>query len=288
MYSFGQVKRCCDTYVYEGYIQVEPDKKLGINLNFLILLDSTMVGSYYYKPNRGSLKVVGKFNRDFTFTLFERDTKDSLTGIFEGNLNKDFKFASGKWTDGTKKKAFDFEIKQVVGKSYWDYIKKNRALFEYKNLNQAIRSERNVLSIDMSNKGVDTLPDELSRLDRIVSINLLGNEFQSFPIVLSKLVTLDEISLSSNQLMNVGPEIGRLKNLRILIMNNNKIKQLPKEIGELANLLYLELGNNLLTRLPEELKFLTSLQELHIERNRLDEIEKQRLKKMLPNCIIHF
>ncbi|RYZ78907.1 MAG: hypothetical protein EOP04_28800, partial [Proteobacteria bacterium] len=100
MSSFGQVKRCCDTYVYEGYIQVDPNKKLEINLNFLVLLDSTMVGSYYYERNRGSLKLIGRFNRDFTFTLIERDTEDSLTGIFEGTLNKDYKFASGKWTDG--------------------------------------------------------------------------------------------------------------------------------------------------------------------------------------------
>jgi Leucine-rich repeat (LRR) protein len=286
--TFGQDKKCCDTYVYEGYILTDQNKKLEINLNFLVLLDSTMVGSYYYDPHCGSLKLVGKLNPDFTFYLVERDKTDNITGFFEGKLNTDYKLAIGKWTDGKKEQVFDFEIKQIIGKSYWDYIKKNRALNEYKNIKQAIRQKDKVLSIDVASQGLDKLPNKLYLLDKIVSINLLGNQFETFPTVLSKMTTLDEISLSSNQLTSVGAEIGQLKNLRILIMNNNQLKELPKEIGELTNLLYLEIGNNQLTSLPEEIRYLTSLQVLHIERNNLSETEKQRIKKLLPKCIIHF
>jgi Leucine-rich repeat (LRR) protein len=286
--SLGQDKKCCDTYVYEGYILTNQNKKLEINLNFLVLLDSTMVGSYYYDPNWGSLKLVGKLNPDFSFYLVERDKTDSITGFFEGKLNTDFKLASGKWTDGKKEKVFDFEIHQVIGKSYWDYIKKNRALYEYKSLKKAIRHKHKVLSIDLASQGLDKLPEKLSRLDKIVSINLLGNQFETFPTVLCQLTTLDEISLSSNQLTSVSAEIGKLINLRILIINNNQLKELPKEMGDLTSLLYLEIGNNQLTSLPEEIKYLTSLQELHIERNNLNEKEKERIKKLLPKCVIHF
>lgn len=286
--TFGQDKKCCETYVYEGYILTDQNKKLEINLSFLVLLDSTMVGSYHYAPNWGSLKLVGKLNPDFTFYLVERDKSDSISGFFEGKLNKDFKLATGKWTDEKKQKVFDFEIKQVIGKSYWDFIKKNRALFEYKNITQAIRQKHKVLSIDVASQRLSKLPNKLSRLDNIVSINLLGNQFETFPTVLSQLTTLDEISLSSNKLTSVGAEIGQLKNLRILIMNNNQLKELPKEIGELTNLLYLEIGNNKLTSLPEEIKHLASLQELHIERNNLNDMEKQRIKRLLPKCVIHF
>jgi Leucine-rich repeat (LRR) protein len=63
---------------------------------------------------------------------------------------------------------------------------------------------------------------------------------------------------------------------------------LPKEIGELINLLYLEIGNNQLTTLPEEIKFVTTLQELHIERNNLSDKEKERIRKLLPQCVIYF
>jgi hypothetical protein len=263
-----------------------------------------MVGSYYYEPSLGSdsveiapyyhespyssLKLVGKLHPDFSFYWVERTETDSITGFFEGKLSLDFKFAAGKRSDKKEEKFYNFEIKQVTGKSYWDYIKKNRGLYEYKNLDEAIENKHKVLSIDVENQHLKKLPNELSQLDKIVSINLLGNYFESFPTVLSQLTTLDEISLSSNRLKKISNKIGRLKNLRILIMNFNQLKKLPKEIGELTNLLYLDIGNNQLTSLPEEIKYLTNLQELHINRNQLSETEKQRIRTLLPKCVIHF
>ena len=286
--TFSQDKSFCPTYVYDGFIQTNTGQKLEIKLNFLVLLDSTLVGSYYYKPQNGSLKIVGHLNPDNTFNLVERDKNDSITGYFNGTVSIDKKEASGEWTSNKKGKVFTFKLYQSEEKSYWDFIKKNRALYEYTDLNQAISEFDKVLSIDVASQKIDKLPNEIERLNKIVSCNLLGNEFKSFPLELTKLITLDEISLSSNELTEVTPEIGKLKNLRILIMNNNRLTELPKEIGELTNLLYLEIGNNQLTKLPDEIKYLTSLQELHIERNKLSETEKARIKKLLPNCVIHF
>lgn len=288
IHSFSQGKYFCPTYVYEGLIKTDKEVKLEIKLNFLVLLDSTLVGSYYYKPQNGSLKLVGNLNKNNTFNLIERDVNENITGIFDGKVSSDKTKISGTWTTPNKDKTFNFELTQVKGKSYWDIIQKNRALFEYKDLKQAIKKKDKVFSIDVASQNLKKLPEKLYELTNIVSINLLGNQFTEFPTVLSKLKTLDEISLSSNELTKVGTEIGELKNLKILIMNNNQLKSLPKEIGELTNLLYLEIGNNELTSLPEDIKYLTSLQELHIEGNRLSEIEKNRIKKLLPNCVIHF
>jgi Leucine-rich repeat (LRR) protein len=285
---YSQGKSCCQTYVYEGSIETTEGQKLKISLNFLVLLDSTLVGSYYYNPQNGTLKLVGHLNSDNTINLIERDKNDSITGFFNGIVSLDYSTVNGQWLSAEKDKKFKFELTQVKGKSYWDFIKKNRALVEYSNLKLAINENEKVLSIDVASQGLSKLPRKLNRLDKIVSINLLGNEFKSLPIVLTKLTTLDEISLSSNDLTAVTSKIGRLKNLRILIMNNNQLTELPPEIGEITNLLYLEIGNNKLTTLPDEIKYLTSLQELHIERNNLNEIEKGRIKKLLPNCVIHF
>lgn len=285
---FGQENFFRPTYVFEGSIQTDKGRELKVNMNFLVLLDSTIIGSYFYKPSNGSLKLVGQLNADNTFALVERNDKDSVTGYFNGVLSTDKKAASGKWTVPSKDKQFSFLLNRIEGKSYWDYIKKNRSLYEYSDLQLAVKEADKVLSIDVGDKGIDKLPKQLANLKKIVSVNLMGNNFTSFPTVLSRLTTLDEISLSTNQLKSVGKEIGRLKNLRILIMNNNQLSELPKEIGELTNLLYLEIGNNKLKRLPEEIKYLTNLQELHIERNMLSDGEKQRIKRLLPNCIIHF
>ena len=257
-------------------------------MNFLVLLDSTIVGSYFYKPSNGSLKVVGQLRNDNSFTLTERNEKDRITGYFYGNLAMDNKSASGQWTSPNKDRLFTFQLNRQIGKSYWDYIKKNRSLYEYTSLELAIKESDKVLGVDVASQNLSDLPKPLINLKNIVSINLLGNEFNSFPAVLCKLTTLDEISLSSNNLTRVSKEIRQLKNLRILIMNNNQLVELPNELGELTNLLYLEIGNNKLKSLPEKIKYLTNLQELQIERNALSETAKLKIKRLLPNCVIHF
>jgi hypothetical protein len=286
--AMGQVKGFRPTYTFEGTITTTTGQKLPITRNFLVLLDSTMVGSYYYTPRNGSLKLVGKLRANNTFQLVERNEVGTITGYFHGQLASDKKRAAGEWSSPTQAQPFSFKLAQVVGKSYWDYIHKNRSLQEYTSLKAAIRKGAKVLSVDVASQELSSLPSTLDKLTRIVSINLLGNNFTAFPSILSELSTLDEVSLSSNKLTTVGPEIGRLKELRILIMNNNQLRELPKEVGELTNLLYLEIGNNRLASLPEQVKYLTNLQELHIERNDLNGKEKKRIQQWLPNCIIHF
>ena len=276
------------TYVFEGQIKTDKGRNLKVKMNFLVLLDSTIVGTYHYRALNGSLKLTGLLKDDNSFVLIERNEKDSITGYFKGILSADKKSASGKWTSPTKDNNGSFLLNRKIGKSYWDYIKKNRSLYEYSDLKAAVKVSDKVLSIDVASQGLSKLPKQLANLKKILSISLLGNNFTSFPTVLSKLTTLDEISLSSNKVSFVGKEIKHLKNFRILIMNNNQLIELPKEIGELTNLLYLEIGNNKLKRLPEEIKYLTNLQELHIERNLLSKMEKEKIKRMLPNCVVHF
>ena len=285
---FGQENYFRQTYVFDGFIKTNKGQELKINMNFLVLLDSTIVGSYYYKPSNGSLKIVGQLRIDNSFTLTERNEKDGITGFFYGNLATDKKAASGQWTSPTKDKPFTFQLNREEGKSYWDYITKNRSLHEYSNLELAIKESDEVLSIDVASQNLNKLSEQLGGLKNILSINLLGNEFNAFPSVLGKLTTLTEISLSSNNLTSVGKEIRFLKDLRILILNNNQLTELPKEIGELTNLLYLEIGNNKLKSLPENVKYLTNLQVLHIERNAISESEKKKINRLLPNCVIHF
>ena len=285
---FSQEKSCCTTYVFDGYIETDKGKQLEINFNFLVLLDSTLVGSYYYKPKNGSLKLAGQLYKDNSFELVERNNKGNITGFFKGDLNSDNSRAYGVWNSPHIHTNYKFQLNKLEGKSYWDYIRKNRSLYEYKDLKQAVKENEKVFSIDVASQNLKELPREIAKFRNIVSINLLGNSFTKFPVELCSLTTLDEISMSSNELSIITSEIGELKNLRILIMNFNQLKSLPKEIGQLTNLLYLELGRNQLSTLPEEIKYLINLQELHIDNNKLSEMEKKRIQRLLPNCVIHF
>lgn len=276
------------TYVCEGYIQISETKQLPIKLNYLVLLDSTVVGSYFYKPSFGTLSLAGEFNTDGTFVLYERDGKNNITGIFKGKRSSD-KTIHGHWTDTRKNTSYPFFLEVVDdSKSYWSYIKKFRSLPEFHSIQLAIKNPYKVLAFDIDNQAQTSLPASFAKLKNVRSINIGGNQFKAFPIVVSKLPQLQELSMSSNGMEAVGPSIGNLKNLRILIINFNKLKELPKEIGHLKKLLYLELGNNQLKALPSTIANLQQLQELHIERNKLSELEKAKIKRLLPNCIIHF
>lgn len=284
----GQDKFFRQTYVFDGNMEISTEKSVSFKMNFLILIDSSIVGSYYYNPGNGSLKLSGILKSDLSFVFVERDENDSITGYFNGKLSSDFDGAFGTWKSSLISKETPFKLKRAENTSYWSIIKKNRGYYEYTDFNTALEKSDSVLSIDVAGKGLQSVPKEIKKLKYLESINLLGNAIQVFPIELTKVPSLDEISLSSNSVASITPKIKKLHNLKILIINNNQLQSLPKQIGDLSNLLYLELGNNQLTSLPEEIKYLTNLQELHIERNRFSEEEKNRIKKLLPNCIIHF
>jgi len=297
--SFSKAKRkpdnfgFCPTYSYEGYYVTAEGEKQEITMSMMILLDSTMLGSYYNnEKNSVVYKLGGHLNEDLSFNIGEKVDEKWL---FEwtGKRSADGKLLQGKRKDLSTGKEYDFSLSVAFGKSYWDYIRKNRGYEEYTNLKKAVKHKHDVLCIDVANQGLTKLPANLSSLDRIESINLLGNRFEAFPSVLAELTTLDEISLSSNGMKYIGPEIGKLKNLRILIINKNNLKTLPKEIGELTNLLYLDVGENPLNELPEEIKNLTNLQELYIDNwqpssERFSEEQIRQIQEWLPNCKIHF
>ena len=277
----------CPTYTYEGFYRAEDGTQQNITVTMMKLLNKTMLGSYYIEGmSRDVYKLGGQMNKDRTFSVDEW-VNDSVSYVWNGTQSADGKSLWGTRTELSSGKVYDFSVQAVFGKSYWDYIRKNRGYKEYTDLEKAVKHSHDVLSIDVANQGLTTLPNDLAKLDRIESINLLGNKFDTFPPVLAEMTTLDEISLCQNGLSYIGPEIGKLKKLRILILSSNKLKTLPKEIGELTNLLYLDLDWNPLKSLPEEIKNLTSLQELHI-RNGFTEEQKNQIQEWLPNCKILF
>ncbi|WP_214229575.1 leucine-rich repeat domain-containing protein [Pedobacter sp. B4-66] len=285
----AQANRFRPTYVCEGYIKLSEIKKLPIKLNYLVLLDSTIVGSYFYKSSFGTLTLTGKINKDGSFILYERDEKNDVTGCFIGKKLPDKRTINGIWTNNKNEKSYPFSLTILDdSKSYWSYIRKFRALPEYHNIQLAVKNPDKVVAFDIDDQAQTSLPKSFAKLKNVLSINIGGNQFKAFPVVISELQQLQELSMSSNGMEAVGPEIGNLKDLRILIINFNKLKELPIEIGSLKKLLYLELGNNQLKALPSTIVNLQQLQELHIERNKLSEKEKAKIKNLLPNCIIHF
>lgn len=276
------------TYNYEGSIQSSANRKLPVTLNFLVLLDSTVVGAYYYEPQNGQLKLSGTFNKNYSITLFEWDSKENNTGQFDGQVSRDRRSITGSWTSADKKHKYPFSLNLVTGmRSYWDYIKKKQTLKEYKNIESALREPDKVQRLNLGDQDHKTLPKALIKFSKMTSINLLGNNFKTFPVILTKLPQLEEVSFASTGMKYIGPEIGRLKSLRILILDFNALDNVPAEIGELTNLLYLDLSTNKnLKSLPPSIANLKQLQELNIENTGISKQEIQRIKSWLPHCVV--
>jgi len=283
-----QDKSFCPTYVYKGYILENNGRKIEINLNFLVLLDSTIVGSYYYKAQNGSLSLSGKLYPDNSLEIVERTKEDKITGYFKGKIAPNKESFNGRWVSPKNEKTYDFTLNQMHNGSYWDYIKKFRSLPEFHNIDSAMANTNKVLSVDLSDKEIKGITDNWCELKNVISVNLLANHIHVFPKVLTTLPKVEEISLSSNEMKYVGPEIGKLKSLRVLYINFNLLNKLPNEIGELSNLLCLDISSNNIKSLPREIVNLRQLQELHAENNHLSKGEMEKIKKSLPNCVVYF
>jgi Leucine-rich repeat (LRR) protein len=271
--------------VYEGIINANTELK--IKLNFLVLLDSSLVGSYNYEKHGGTLILSGKQLTDSTVIAYE-SLNNEHTGTFEGLWFNNKEQLEGFWYSPNRDKSYPFQLTAVHGESFWNYIKKFRSLPEFTNLDSAVRNPDFVLALDVKGQRISELPSEVKYLRNMISCNLIGNPLKQLNPELLTLKQLEELSLSSTQLENLPKEIGNLTNLRVMTLNFNKLTEIPDSFGQLTSLLYLDLGDNNLTSLPKSFKYLTQLQELKLDDNNFSEKEKVKIKKMLPNCKIFF
>ena len=119
--------------------------------------------------------------------------------------------------------------------------------------------------LDLSNKGLTSLPAEIWQLKNLTKLYLFRNQLTSIPKELAQLKNLTALGLDINQLTSVPKELGQLKNLTLLDLDENKLMSVPKELGQLKNLVSLNLSFNELTSIPKELGQLTKLERLDLE-----------------------
>ncbi|WP_427158351.1 leucine-rich repeat domain-containing protein [Aliinostoc sp. HNIBRCY26] len=130
----------------------------------------------------------------------------------------------------------------------------------------------NVTELDLSFKGLTTLPPEIGQLTNLQTLFLWGNQLSSLPPEIGKLVNLQSLELSSNQLSSLPPEIVQLVNLQSLELSSNQMSSLPPEFRKLVNLQTLDLRFNQLSSLPPEIGKLVNLQSLNLYNNQLSSL----------------
>ncbi|HEY3360906.1 MAG TPA: COR domain-containing protein [Methanosarcina sp.] len=142
--------------------------------------------------------------------------------------------------------------------------------------------ESGVTTLDLSSKGLTSLPPEIAELKNLTELYISSNQLTSLPPEIAELKNLTELYIFDNQLTSLPPEIAELKNLTTLNLHNNQLTSLPSEIKELKNLITLDLYNNQLTSLPPEIAELKNLTQLYIFDNQLTSLppEIKELKNL--------
>ncbi|XP_056153642.1 leucine-rich repeat-containing protein 18 [Lampris incognitus] len=125
--------------------------------------------------------------------------------------------------------------------------------------------------LDLSNKGISTMPKCILKLCDIEELDLSRNLLTKVPDFIDKFVNLRFLDLHSNYLEHISAAIGRLQNLVTLNLCNNRLtpRSLPSELGLLGKLHKLNLGLNQLDTLPTAIGALKELRQIGLFDNRL-------------------
>jgi len=142
--------------------------------------------------------------------------------------------------------------------------------------------------LDLSSNGLKTLSSEIKYLNQLkrLSLSLKESLFahqytmydRHYP--LKKLSFYSPFSKKNNIIKN------KLSNFLKNYYKKNYLQTLPSEIGELKRLQKFDLSYNKLEKLPNEIRKLNNLKYLNLKYNKLK--EKNKIKKLLPNCEIIF
>ena len=136
--------------------------------------------------------------------------------------------------------------------------------------------------LDLSNIGLDYLPDEIFNLSSLTKINLKGNNLKFLPLAFKKLNNLIELDLGKNLFTDVPEEIISLKSLEILNIADNKIEEITERIILCKKLQILDLSNNRIQVIPPQVGLLDGLRQLKLSNNEIETLseEIQELEKL--------
>ena len=129
--------------------------------------------------------------------------------------------------------------------------------------------------LNLSERGLTSLPDTIGELVELRELNLHKNRLTTLPDSIGRLTNLRLLDLVNNKLTGIPTTIGNLNHLEELHLYHNQLASLPVEVGQLSELQKLDLEDNLLTSLPEVLGQLRALRFLRLEQNRLNSLPEE-------------
>ena len=139
--------------------------------------------------------------------------------------------------------------------------------------------------LNLSNKGIDALPEELTKLQNLEFLFLCDNNLETIPSWISKFKKLRALHLSNNKISTLPKEIFDIKTLADFCLHGNRLTTLPEEIGNLTNLMQLSISNNDISELPHSIVNLKRIRSLQIENTPIEHIPAEFLENIHPDIL---
>ncbi len=122
-----------------------------------------------------------------------------------------------------------------------------------------------VKRLNLSNCGLASLPNDLTRFINLESLELEGNNLNRSDLhQLCQLTKLKSLTLDNCNLNKIPSGVFCLKSLEKINLFNNNLKYLPAELFTLTEMQELQLGGNLLISLPNGILKMKKLRMLEI------------------------
>ncbi|MBN2151250.1 MAG: leucine-rich repeat domain-containing protein [Candidatus Lokiarchaeota archaeon] len=171
----------------------------------------------------------------------------------------------GKTLEGPDFSAM-VDIEQAIGTSI-----KNRTTAS---ANDAgfIEEKGRVISIVLSNQGLQGLPPSVAALQSLRRLWVDYNEIKALPAEVGNLRNLISLNLQNNPLRSLPRSIGNLQRLRSLNASSCELTQVPEELGSIASLERLSLAHNKLREVPASIGHLPMLKVLRLSDNPLGRV----------------
>lgn len=158
--------------------------------------------------------------------------------------------------------------------------KKKKGMTEKEVLEKIEQAAReNWTELDLSGRGIKSLPTEIGKLTNLTGLRLLDNKLTNIPAEIGKLTKLTRLQLKNNHLTSLTSEIKNLSKLKELYLHDNAFEEFPHVVTELTNLEVLTFSGNPCEPLPEDIVKLSRLKRLNLGRgNRLKNIADEFVK----------
>lgn len=147
---------------------------------------------------------------------------------------------------------------------------------------------RELAVLDVSYNRLKTLPESLSRCDRLLSVACYGNIWRKSPIVLHRISSAYReaqrriaeaaeqgatmLDISGLGLLELPSELFELSALQEVNARDNKIAKLPNDIARLTRLRSLDLSTNCIKVLPARLSKCQTIERLDLSHNQLKKL----------------